>query len=177
MTHNEAWQFAKLGWAIERADKTSRILDVKYFMLLPRVDYVGSPYDNLQWAGLLRCLSALEMFRKVYRQLTPRLVAEFLILNEDFPRSIRFSLAHAELALHTITGTRGRSFANIAEQHMGRLRSDLDYAAIDEILNSGLHEYLDFFQSRLNTIGGAIHETFFAARRPAETASAADFNA
>jgi len=171
MTHNEAWQFLKLGWTIERADKTSRVLDVKYFMLLPRVDYVNSPYDSLQWAGLLRCISAFEMFRKDYRQILPRNVAEFLLLSEDFPRSVRFCLAQSELSMNEITGSRFRSFTNAAEQKLGRLRSELDYAMIDEILNYGLHEYLDAFQSKLNDVGETIHETFFATHRATDVAT------
>ncbi|MBI1374754.1 MAG: alpha-E domain-containing protein [Phycisphaera sp.] len=169
MTHNEAWQFCKLGWTIERADKTSRVLDVKYFMLLPRIDYVNSPYDSLQWAGLLRCISAFEMFRKHYRQIVPRNVAEFLLLSDDFPRSVRFCLMQAELSMNEITGSRFGSFVNGAEQRLGRLRSELDYAEIQEILNYGLHEYLDAFQSKLNAVGKAIHEAFFDTRRQPET--------
>ena len=167
MTHNEAWQFCKLGWTIERADKSSRVLDVKYFMLLPRMEYVNSPYDSLQWAGLLRCISGFEMFCKDYRQISPSNVAEFLLLSDEFPRSVRFCLMHAELAMNEITGSRARSFSNRAEQRLGRLRSELDYVDIKEILNHGLHEYLDSFQSKLNDVGDEIQRTFFNTRHTA----------
>lgn len=161
MSHNEAWHFARLGRLLERADKTTRILDVKYFMLLPRVDYVGSPYDSLQWAALLRCLSALEMYRKRFHQILPKSVAAFLLLDGDFPRSVRFCLGEAEDSIQRITGTR-RGFSNRAEQQLGRLRAEVDFTDIEQIFAQGLHEYLDVVQSRLNDVGAAVHETFFA---------------
>lgn len=168
MSHSEAWHFTRMGRMIERADKTSRMLDVKYFMLLPRVDYVGSPYDSLQWAALLRCLGALEMYRKQHHEILPRNVAEFLVLDPDFPRAVRFCLIRAEESMHNITGTRVRSFGNQAEQRMGRLRAELDYTDGKEIFSYGLHEYLDAFQSKLNEVGAAIHTAFFAARHQAD---------
>jgi uncharacterized alpha-E superfamily protein len=164
MTHGEGWHFAQLGFHVERADKTSRILDVKYFILLPRPDYVGTPYDSLQWAALLRSASAFEMYRKRYRQITPMHVASFLILDREFPRSTHYCLVRAEEELHAITGTPVGAFANLAEQRMGRLRAELDYTDIKEIIQTGLHEYLDGFQAKLNEVGAAIHETFFATR-------------
>ena len=161
MTHNEPWHFVQMGRLLERADKTSRLLDVKYFMLLPRVDYVGSPYDSLQWAALLRCLSGLDMYRKEYHQILPKHVAAFLILDPDFPRAVRYCLIGAEDSMRHLTGTGRRAFRNVAEQLLGRLRADLDFTDIDEIFDRGLHEYLDAFQTKLNAVGAAIHDTFF----------------
>lgn len=166
MTHGEGWHFAQLGFHMERADKTSRILDVKYFILLPRPDYVGTPYDSLQWGALLRSASAFEMYRKRYRQISPQNVTSFLILDREFPRSIQFCLARAEADLHAITATPIGAFANAAEQKLGRLRSELDYTDIEEIFQTGLHEYLDSFQAKLNGVGAAIHDTFFAVATP-----------
>ena len=162
MTHGEGWHFGRMGRLIERADKTSRMIDVKYFVLLPRVDYVGSPYDSLQWAALLKSISAFEMYRKRYQQITPRQVAEFLILNREFPRSMRYCVIKAEESLHAITGSPSSTFGNVAEQRIGRLRGEMDYADIKEILDTGLHEYLDEFQAKLNGIGDAVFMTFFA---------------
>lgn len=164
MTHGEAWQFMRLGQAIERADKTSRILDVKYFILLPDANYVNTPYDNIQWAAVLKSVSALEMFRLQYRRIAPRAVAEFLILNPDFPRAIRFCVARAENALHEITGSSAGNYTNTPERCLGRLSSELCYTDIDEILNHGLHEYIDGLQIKLNETGRAIGETFFGNR-------------
>ena len=72
MTHNEAWHFLRLGRKLERADKTSRILDVKYFMLLPSPRDVGTPYDDIHWSAVLKSVSGFEMYRKKYGRITPR---------------------------------------------------------------------------------------------------------
>lgn len=167
MSHGEAWHFERLGRLLERADKTSRILDAKYFMLLPRVEDVGTPIDNIGWAALLNSASAFEMYRKKFRTITPKNVALFLILDLKFPRSIRYCLLKAQVSLHEITGTVIGTFTNKAERRLGRLRSDLDYANIDEIISVGLHEFLDGFQTKLNGVGDAIFDTFFSLR-PAE---------
>ncbi len=161
MAHTEAWDFVQLGQLIERADKTSRILDVKYFLLLPRVDYVGSTLDKIQWAALLKSASALEAYRKEYRQITPRNVAEFLILDYEFPRSMIFCLTQAYRSLFSITRSSGGEIHNLPERRLGKLRAQLDYTTIKEIIQLGLHEYLDGFQSELNTVIDALHETYF----------------
>ncbi len=162
MSHNEAWQFAKVGRLLERADKTSRIVDVKYFILLPKPDDVGTPLDTLQWQALLRSASALEMYRKRFQRIAPIRVAQFLILDHQFPRAIHYCLLGAEDALHAISGAPDDTFSNRAEQRLGRLRADFSYTSIDEIVSFGLHEYLDQFQTRLNSVGEAIYENFFA---------------
>ncbi len=162
MSHGEGWHFARLGRLIERADKTSRILDVKYFILLPRVEDVGSPIDNIGWAALLKSASAFEMYRKKHRRIAPRRVAEFLILDSLFPRSIHFCLMRAAESLNKISGSEPGTYRNEAERKLGRLCSELDYANIDEIISGGLHEYLDGFQTKLNRVGSAIFDTFFA---------------
>jgi len=161
MTHGEAWHFGRTGRLLERADMTSRMIDVKYFVLLPRIDYVGSPYDNLQWAALLKSISAFEMYRKRYRQIIPQNVAEFLILDNQFPRSMHYCIIKAEESIHAITGTPAGTFTNLVEQRIGRLRGEMDYAHIQDVLDIGLHEYIDAFQDRLNDVGQAVFETFF----------------
>ncbi len=171
MSHNEAWQFAQLGRDLERADKTSRILDVKYFFLLPEVDDVGTPFDNIQWSALLKSASALEMYRKQYGPIDPHNVVDFLLLNREFPRAIRYCLSRANQSLHTISGTPESSFQNTSEQVLGRLLAELDYTSIDEIITRGLHEYLDAFQTRLNRLDNAIFETFFATSPSSTTAN------
>src|SRR5262245_33454074 len=92
MTHGEAWHFTSLGQKLERADKTSRILDVKYFILLRSVEDIGTPFDDMQWAAVLRSASAFEMFRKRQGRLSPRGVVEFLLLDREFPRAIHYCL-------------------------------------------------------------------------------------
>lgn len=162
MNHGEGWHFARLGRHIERADKTSRILDVKYFILLPRPEDVGSPIDNIQWASLLKSASALEMYRKKFQQIVPRNIAAFLILDREFPRAIRYCVIKAGESLNMITGAEKGTFRNEAEREFGKLKAELDYARIDEIIQYGLHEYLvDYIQVKLNNVGNAIFDTFF----------------
>jgi len=163
MTHNEGWHFGQIGRFLERADKTARILDVKYFILLPSVRDVGSTLDELQWIALLKSASAYEMYRKrgVHR-LTPNTIAEFLIFDQEFPRSVRFCVLQAERSLHNIIGTPIGTWRIPIERTLGRLRSDLDYLTIDDIVETGLHEFLDDLQRRMNDVGYKIFETFFA---------------
>lgn len=162
MTHNEGWHFGELGRLLERADKTGRILDVKYYILLPAITDVGSPLDDLQWIALLKSASAYEMYRKRQYRITPRGVTEFLILNREFPRSILFCLHQAERSLQQISGTPAGTWRTDSDRALGRLRSELDYLTIDEITEQGLHEFLDNFQIRLNRVGEAIFSDFFA---------------
>jgi uncharacterized alpha-E superfamily protein len=164
MSHGEAWNFLQVGELLERADKTSRILDVKYFILLPDVQTVGTTIDNIQWAALLKSASALEMYRKHSKQIDPVKVADFLILNRDFPRSVHSCLSRAAQSLHAISGSPLNAFSNKAEQRLGRLQAELNYTQIEEIMAGGLHEFLDSLQTRLNQVDDAVFETFFALR-------------
>lgn len=166
MSHGEAWHFGRLGRFLERADKTSRILDVKYFILLPAVHDVGSSVDIVQWSALLKSADALEMYRRYRGRIVPEKVSDFLVLDREFPRSMRHCVTLAETSLHAITGTPSGAFGNRAEQLLGRLRSELDFTSITDIIQQGLHEFIDDFQIGLNQIGKSIHACFFAA--PAE---------
>jgi uncharacterized alpha-E superfamily protein len=162
MSHGEPWHFTRLGRLLERADKTSRILDVKYYILLPSVADVGTAVDTIQWSALLESASALEMYRKRHGRITPDQVADFLILDREFPRAMHFCLIAAEDSLTAITGNRGGRIYTSAEQKLGRLRSELNYSRIEEIIKQGLHEFIDQYQDRLNEVGQSIYETFFA---------------
>ncbi len=163
MTHNEGWHFGQIGRLIERADKTARILDVKYFILLPSPKDVGTTLDELQWMALLKSASAYEMYRKQgAHRISPMAVAEFLILDKEFPRSVRSCISEAERSLHHITGTPIGNWRIPVERSLGRLRSDLDYITIEEIIQQGLHEFLDDLQSRMNEVGDKIFTTFFS---------------
>jgi len=162
MAHNEGWHFGQLGRLLERADKTARILDVKYFILLPEVSDVGSPLDDLQWIALLKSASAYEMYRKCQYRITPIGVTNFLILNREFPRSIQFCLLQAEESLHHIAGTVTGTWHTGSQRALGRLRSELDYTTIDEVVQAGMHEFLDNLQSRLNDVGHKIFDDFFS---------------
>jgi len=164
MTHGEAWHFCRLGRSIERADKTSRILDVKYFILLPTLHDVGTPYDDIQWSALLRSASAFEMYRQRHGRILPARVVDFLVLDREFPRAVLYCLTKANESLHAISGSALGSFSNDPEQLLGQLRAELAYARAEEIIAHGLHEFVDGLQRRLNLVGDAIYESFFAMR-------------
>lgn len=162
MSRDLGWHFANLGRQIERADKISRLLDVKYFTLLPGVDAVNSPLDDLQWSSLLRSVSGFEMYRKRYQEIDAQHVVDFLLLDRKFPRSIQYCLFEAERSLHAITGCPMGSFRCLPEQLLGRLCADLTYAEIETIISTGLHEFIDDLQARLNAVSKAIFDRFFA---------------
>ncbi|MEO5924355.1 MAG: alpha-E domain-containing protein [Bryobacteraceae bacterium] len=165
MSHNEAWHFLRLGRKLERADKTSRILDVKYFLLLPSIKDVGTPYDDIHWSAVLKSVSGFEMYRKKYGRITPRNVVEFLVMDREFPRAIQYCISEANESLHKITGTSLDAYRFRSEQLLGQLESELNYAGVDEILASGLHEYLDTLQDKMNDVDNALRVDFLA--RPA----------
>jgi uncharacterized alpha-E superfamily protein len=181
MSHGEAWHFGRMGRLMERADKTSRVLDVEAFFLHPTAEANGAADerragDEVQWSAVLESASALEMYRKQYGAVSRRNLAEFLIFDRLFPRAMHFCLIKAEESLLAVTGGAKGAYTNPAEQRLGRLRAQLDYGAIDEVLAGagGLHGFIDGFQTRLNRASDAIHETFFAIRplgRPAEAAT------
>jgi uncharacterized alpha-E superfamily protein len=163
MTHGEGWEFIRLGTLLERADCTSRILDVKYHILLPSGESVGGNIDTIQWMAVLKSCSALEAYCKLHvSQVAPWKVAEFLIAHQEFPRSIRYCVDSLDTALHRISGVDESRYANEAERLSGRLRSEVDYVTIAEIFETGLHEYLIAIQERLVEIGEAMHATYCA---------------
>ena len=183
MSHGEGWHFGRLGRLVERADKTSRVLDVEHYFqpaaFAAKNGVVAGELpgaDAVQWSAVLESASALEMYRKQYGAVSRRNVAEFLVFDRFFPRAMHFCLIKAEESLLAITGGSKGAYTNPAEQQLGRLRAKLDYGAIDEVLAGagGLHGFIDGFQQRLNLASDAIHDTFFAIRpvgRPAEATS------
>ena len=169
ISHGEAWHFGRLGEMLERADKTSRILDVKYFHLLPSEGDVGGPLDESQWAAILRSVSGLEMYRRRYGRISPEKAVEFLILDREFPRAMLFCITQADAALRAISGMPGGTFSNLAEQRLGPLVSQLAYARVQQIMSNGLHEFLDEAQTRLNSAGEAIYQVYFSGQNGDET--------
>ncbi|MEW4530282.1 MAG: alpha-E domain-containing protein [Maioricimonas sp. JB045] len=164
MAHGESWNFYNMGRMLERADKTTRILDVKYFTLLPSIADVGTPIDDLQWSAVLQSVSGLETYRKRYHGLTVPRIIEFLILDRAFPRAVSYCLTAADNSLHGITGAPTGEFCNSAEQRLGLLRSELAFMRVEEIVDNGLHQFIDSLQRKMNSASKCIHETFFALR-------------
>lgn len=168
LSRDEVWSFLRLGRYLERADQTSRILDVKYFILFPDPADVGSVVDDLLWTALLRSVSGNEMFRRRHGRILPARVVDFLVLDREFPRAVLFCLMRAEEALLAMSGTPMGSFRNEAEKCLSRLRSGLAYSTVADIIARGLHEYLDELQTGLNRVGDAVFTTFFAHDAPAK---------
>jgi uncharacterized alpha-E superfamily protein len=168
LTQGEGWNFMQAAKYIERADSASRILDLKYHILLPDGEKVGGTVDTIQWQAVLKSCSGFEAYLKLHPgPVTPWNVAQFIILHESFPRSIRFCVDHLDLALHRISGCAASHFSNPAERFSGRLCSELHYASIQDIFAQGLHQYLENIQERLIEISTALSKHYCGWIEPA----------
>jgi uncharacterized alpha-E superfamily protein len=160
MLRNENYYFSQLGNFIERADNTARILDVKYFILLPKPSDVGSDLDAHQWSQILRSVSAHRAYRWFYRDSNykPWLVAEFLILREEMPRSLLFSYQWINTALSGLAGLHGKSYA--CHARVADMVTSLRGGNMADIFQSGLHEYLQDFIINNNALSTDIARTY-----------------
>lgn len=159
MMRGEAFGFYLLGLFLERADMTARIVDVKYHLLLPDLTMVGSALDYYQWAALLKSISGFEPFRRRYLGLRPIDVAEFVMLDPDFPRSLRFAIDRMQQALERIGSSRSPSPSGIAVEALDALLERGDAASVFEV---GLHEFLDEFLGRVSALDQAVQEEYFS---------------
>ena len=156
----EAFNFSRLGTFIERADATARILDVKYHILLPRVEDVGGALDYYQWAALLRSVSSFETYRTIYRdRIYPINVAELLILDRRMPRSLAACLDQIEQALSRVEGQNDQPAKRLAAE----LQARLVHGDVEEIFLGGLHEYLTDFLADVNELGQRIQRAYLGA--------------
>ena len=159
MLRKDAYWFTRLGTAIERADNTARILDVKYQILLPSTERVGGSLDYFQWTTILREVSAMTAYHCVYRDsVKPWLVADLLILNAQMPRSLancyEVLMRHLDLIADAY-GRRGQS-----QRLASTMRAKLANARIEEIFGKGLHEFVTEFIDENNRLGSAINEQY-----------------
>jgi len=161
-SHNEGWWFSEAGRFLERGDKTSRILDLRHHTLPERgLPKSVSQTDALEWSAVLRSCSAWDVFKSIYgAEVNPYNVAQFLLLNEDFPRSIRYSVERLNESLRHISGVPVNRFGNDAEKLCGRLAAELQFITIEEVFDIGLHGYLDQIQLKLNTVGEALFNAY-----------------
>jgi len=164
MLIDEALHFMRLGTFLERADNTARLVDVKFHAV--QNDFFGAAseknreYDFYHWSAILRSVSGFEVYRKVYRDvIRPERVAELLILRPDMPRSLHASLNEVVYNLSLVASDTSSETLRRA----GRLRAELQYGRIDEILATGLHAYLTQFLDRVNNLGGHISREFLVA--------------
>lgn len=156
LTIGEARDFFTVGQFLERADQTTRILDVHYEDLAA----VNDPHG---WTAVLKSVGAYEAFLKHYRQgITADRVAEFLITSPVFPASILFSISGVQISLRRISGNQNPVPRNDAERAVGKLHSDLVYLTMDEIVDQDLHEFLDNVQARCADVSRAVWETYLS---------------
>lgn len=162
---NDGWHFINLGYSLERADATARLLDVKYFVLLPRVEFVGSGLDNYQWQVILRALSAHRAFNWAYGgDVTASKVAHFLILNGESPRSLLTSLHEAVWHLDGLARRYGEQVPASASVKARRTLDALAARDIDAIFDEGLHEFLSWFINEVVGVSDAVHEDYLSGR-------------
>ena len=161
LLRNDGWDFLNIGYHLERADNTARLMDVKYYVLLPKVDFVGSGYDNYQWTTLLRAMGAHRAFHWAYGgEVTSAKIAHFLILNPQSPRSLITCVAGLNNHLTRLAKTYGRETpAQAASAH---LLAGLEGLSTDHIFDEGLHEFLTRFITESAALGGVIHDSYLS---------------
>lgn len=160
LLRNDGWDFLNLGYVLERADSTARLLDVKYYVLLPSLNFVGSGLDNYQWRTLLRAMSLHRAFHWAYGgEVTAAKIADFLILNPQTPRGLGTCVASMTLHLDRLAERYGRpSEAQAAAQ---RLRDQMQAITITQVFDEGLHEFLTRFIRELGEVGLRIGDSYF----------------
>ena len=162
LSRDLSWQFSRLGRLIERADKTTRILDVKYFLLLPSPDDVGGVLDELQWMSLLRSAGAYQMFRQSnVGVISPEAVASFLLLNPLFPRSVRYCLERIHETLQVIGRNAAAGTPDDLDCMVGLTQARWSFSKIETLIAGGLHEAIDGLQQDLNQLHNLIHARYF----------------
>lgn len=161
LLRNDGYDFLNIGCYLERADNTARLMDVKYYVLLPRVEFVGSGLDNYQWSTLLRAMSANRAFHWAYGgEITAKKIAHFLILNPQSPRSL-ITCVEA-LSGHLDRLARGYHRTTAAQARARELLARLAEVQVDDIFEEGLHEFLTRFIGETASLGNAIFETYLS---------------
>jgi uncharacterized alpha-E superfamily protein len=161
MSHGEGWQFIQVGRYIERASATALLLEAYHEDLWSHTERISEGNEYLEWMGLLRCATAFEAYCKVYTaDVTADRILEFLLLDEEFPHSVRFSIDTLQNALEAIHGEGGKSRAEPLRRLVGRLQSSLSYSSVDEILHGDIIAYLRGIQFQCGTIHKMIYELY-----------------
>jgi uncharacterized alpha-E superfamily protein len=161
MSHGEGWQFIQVGRYIERASATALLLEAYHADLWSQPDRIPEGNEYLEWMGLLRSATAFEAYCKVYTaDLTPDRILEFLLLDAEFPHSLRFAIDNLQHALETIEGESGRSRAEPLRRLSGRLQAMLSYSSVDEILTGDVVAYLRGIQIECCAIHQAIYNLY-----------------
>jgi uncharacterized alpha-E superfamily protein len=171
MSHGEGWQFIQLGRFIERAGATAALLDIYLPPHIEQQRASAAQLDYLGLVGVLKSCTAFEAYCQVYTaHVQPQSIAEFLLLNAECPRSVRFAVESVQAALQNVSRLTGVRKAGRAERLAGRLRASLEYGQVDEIIAGNLGAFLEDIQRRCNQLHAAIHQTYIA--YPIDTALA-----
>lgn len=158
---NDGWRFMNLGYGVERADSTARLLDVKYYVLLPRVEFVGSGLDTYQWQVLLRAMSAHRAFHWAYGgDISAGKVADFLILNRECPRSLITSVTESAHHLNGLAKRYGEGVPARAHDMARAMLAEMRGLSIDDIFDEGLHEFLTRFIRENAAMASQIHADY-----------------
>jgi len=174
ISHGEGWHFIQLGRYIERAGATVTLLDTYYTAHLAAREGEGEggdkgeavPLDYLEWVGLLKSCTAFEAYSKVYTaDVRPDRIAEFLLLDAEFPRSLRFMAATLQAALQSIARSTGARPPGRAQRLAGRRRATLDYSGVDEIMGEAMHPYLAEIGQQCASIHDAVYQTYILQQR------------
>jgi uncharacterized alpha-E superfamily protein len=161
MSHGEGWQFIQVGRYIERASATALLLEAYHDDLWMLQEHIPEGTEYLEWMGLLRSATAFEAYCKVYTaDVTPDRVLEFLLLDEDFPHSVRFSIDTLQCALEAIQGEGGKSRAEPLRRLGGRLQASLHYASVEDILRGDVVGYLREIQMQCRKIHRTMYELY-----------------
>ncbi len=162
---DQSWFFYQIGRYIERADQITRLVDIKYHLLLPRISDVGSAIDVSQWSALLRSAAGYHAFRRLGSgEMTPGAIAGFLLLDPRFPRSVACCVQELETLLITLKSRYALRGGNDAAEELDRLRAVLGTLRIETILREGLHEFVDLIQRQLVAVTREMSIAFFGLR-------------
>jgi len=159
MLRNDIYNFARLGTFIERGDNTARILDVKYYVLLPSISHVGSTLDNVQWESILRSVSGLRAYRwKHGGEVNPTGIADFLVLDGQMPRSLAFCYNKIQDNLGYLARNYDQRHPchDLADSMLARFQS----SSINDVLDIGLHQYIEEFLRDNNALGRQVERDF-----------------
>ncbi len=161
LLRNDGWDFLNIGYALERADNTARLLDVKYYVLLPRVEMVGSGVDNYQWTTLLRAMSAHRAFHWAYGgEVTAQKIAHFLILNPQCPRALITCAEAANFHLDRLARGYGRSGS--AQTRARAMLAAISELTVEDVFDEGMHEFLSRVIGEVSGLGAAVHDTYLS---------------
>ena len=160
LLRNDGYNFLLLGLFVERADNSARLLDVKYFVLLPKPEYIGGNIDNMQWSILLRSLSSFRAFRWAYDgDITATKIADFLVLNDNCPRSLSFCIQN--IVEHLINLKCSPLKVNKIYDTLKDLNTTIQQEKIETIIEYGLHEFVSKFINKISNVDQDIHKEFF----------------